>query len=455
MLVAVCAVAVCLTMCRKNHELPAKQPLADEASEATQQALEQAPSVDVDLNNVVLPNGSNLIDFELAYDYNWLQANKSLLPASYQSELSVRRKQVQTNGSKVVGPQAIKNRIIARAQIEANFLVTGSNFTDLVKNKPDPQQPYGLAYVFGSKNYSVLSKSTGSCKEQLYGLDCSGMLATIMNFAGIPISGSAVAESDTTNWKKALAAAGSDYSNIRAQSFTSSQLALNQVQSGDIVYFYGNDNNGNSGIVHIGIALTDPNGNLMLYQSNGRSSSMCQKNYDGKHGPRRIAVNAPIAQSGWNFTDYGVVRLVASISGNWNAYIRCADASYDAITLGLKFPVVNNGTYQATGSGTDYTGEAINVTISGNYSVTTNTLTGTIVYQFPSAPTEQRSDQFSISLNYDDTGYSDLTKVIDNGGCSAQIRLVNQQSTTGGQTTTSIRTNAQSCHCSMGTPQRQ
>ncbi|PWK65769.1 NlpC/P60 family protein [Mucilaginibacter oryzae] len=441
--------------CKKNHKseaLPSVDTLY-EASLVVQSALENEPDINVGLNDVVLPNTSHLFEFELAYDHDWLVSNKFLLPAADLSLLDSKKAVFATGTGSGQGPQAIKNIIIARAQIAAYYLTTASNFASLVKNKPAPEQTKGLAYVYGSHDFTKLNRSAGACPELLYGLDCSGMLMYLMAEAGINVSGNAADLSKKNLWEDALVKAGAAYSNLQVQSFSSSQMPLSQIQTGDIIYFYGTADDGTYGVKHIGMALNDPSGNLMLYQSNGRSSKSCELNYDGRHGPRRIGVTDPITQKGWGFSDYGVIRLVAKIAGKWNAYIRCQNASSDAITLNLNFPVIEGGAYQATGSGSDYDGSPINVVINGNYDVAANDLNGTIFYSFPNDPQQKRSDSFDIVLNYDDTGYTPLTKINDNGGCSAQLRLVNQQTAQVNQTgQVKVQSLPVKCNCGIGHP---
>ncbi|BHH83666.1 SdrD B-like domain-containing protein [Desulforhopalus sp. 52FAK] len=60
----------------------------------------------------------------------------------------------------------------------------------------------GLTYVFGGKNPYVRSKPIDSCNYQLTaGIDCSGLITNIAEFAGIEAKGNVVTLSSPDNWK--------------------------------------------------------------------------------------------------------------------------------------------------------------------------------------------------------------------------------------------------------------
>ena len=45
---------------------------------------------------------------------------------------------------------------------------------------------------------------------------------------------------------------------------------------------------------------------------------------------------------------------------------------------------------------------------------------------FPNDPTHRREDGFEVKLLKDDTGYFTATKILINGGCRIEFRLINQ-----------------------------
>jgi len=442
----------------------------NEVTLATAHALDLEPSYLEDLNDIILPNGSNLMDYGLIYDYDWLAVNKNLLPEKYRALLDVRKTQLNSTDPSnlpVIGPQAILNNIILQEQCWARNLVDPAFTADLVKGKQDPQQKFGLAYIYGGKDYTKLAHAADErgkkgCPALLYGVDCSGLTAFLAKQGGININRSpdpypgtsAADQSLKTRWENALKDAGGDYAKLTVQQFTRKDIALNttDIKAGDIIYFHQTDENGHAGIVHIGMALKSKDG-LRLYNAHGKQSVECESNYGSKRGVRAVKIDG-FSMAAWAFDDYGVIRLEAKIAGKWKAFIKCSDKEMPAITLNLDFPADSGGDFKATGSGTDYTGEAINVEINGSYDPKKLILKGEITYMFPSDPTEQRKDSFNASLNYDATDYYTLTKVIDNGGCDAQIKFVNLQSKNAGNVVNSvkpIRVNSSACsHCAIG-----
>ena len=124
---------------------------------------------------------------------------------------------------------------------------------------------------------------------------------------------------------------------------------------------------------------------------------------------------------------YGVLRVVTDISGNWEVGIRCTGQSYDAIKYKVEFvSSKNDDNITGSGKGIDYEGTTeVEVKFKGEYQKETNILKGKMVFNFPSVPSQNREDSFSVKLNYDDTGYFDAAKVVDNGGCQIQLKLIN------------------------------
>lgn len=455
---------------KKTNNVTRDTTVRNEVTLATAHALDAEPTYLEDLNDIILPNGSNLIDYGLIYDRDWLAANKNLLPAKYQVLLEATKKQINSadpSAEPVVGPQAVLNNIILKEQIWARNLADPDFTAALVKGKPDPQQKYGLAYIYGGKDYTKLAHAADEngkkgCQEMLYGLDCSGLTAFLALQGGVNVNRSpklypgtsAATQSLKTTWENALKDAGGDYAKITVQQFTSDELQLNtnDIKAGDIIYFHQTDDNGHAGITHIGMALKSKDG-LRLYNAHGRQSEECSTNYGKNRGVRAVGINN-FSLDAWKFDDYGVIRLEARIDGKWKALIKCSNKDQPAITLELDIPADAGGAFKATGSGTDYTGDPINVEIDGNYDPKNLKLSGVITYQFPNDPTEQRKDSFVVGLNYDATDYSTLTKVVDNGGCDAQIQLINLQSKNADKVTSNVRTlkiNSSACdHCAIG-----
>lgn len=424
-------VLVATHSCKKEkneNEQPAQTNLEDEASPAAQAFLAGLAADEVDLRDIILPNGENLIDFALENDREFMSQNAHLLPEQYRSLFTAngqRTSAVNTNNAK--GPQTIKNITILRYQVIGNYLITDALHSAMLNDGKKPEQTHGLAYALGSK-YIKDRRAGDGCTELVRGLDCSGMLAYIVNGALAPnggnaplVLGKAVHQSDTTNWKNALSAAGPEFSKMKAQRYTSSEVPVDSIQTGDVVFFY----EGPKTISHIGMALVGSDGKVRLFQSNG-SSSTCTENYTSANkGPREIPLSNPFS---WKiFTDYGVVRLVTDISGDWTAFIRCEGEITDAIELAMKIPAKDGGKFISTGTGTDYDGDPINVLLEGSYDKKKNELSGVFTLTSATADENPRKDEFTITLNKDETPYFSLTKVLDNEGCNTQMRLLNKE----------------------------
>lgn len=420
----------------KNQEPPVEQDSKDEASEDAQTLFSNLPSVEVDLRDVILPNGENVIDFALQNDKEFMRQHLQYLPEKYrylfatsgpsQSKSPTSVTSEKSSNTEGLGPQAIKNITILRYQVLGNYLITDALHKTTINDGKKPEQLNGIAYALGSKQFSTRAKGTG-CTEEVFGIDCSGMVAYIVNGAGIPIpTGNAFNQSDTTTWKDALKLAGADFEKIKVKKFKSTEITSDSIQTGDVVSFYEG-----SSITHIGIALRGKDGKVRLFQSNGSQKS-CKANYDSPNkGPREIDLLNPLS---WKndkgveiFTDYSVLRLVVDISGDWTAFLRCEGEATNAIEMSLKIPANDGGNFKAEGAGMDYNGEPIKVILYGSYNKKENKLSGLFTFSFADSE-DVRTDKFITKLDMDETPFFPLTKVEDNGGCDAQLKLNNKVS---------------------------
>jgi len=155
----------------------------------------------------------------------------------------------------------------------------------------------GLAYLWGGKNHLVREgSSTDECPEELFGLDCSGMLYTCASSAGIQIpKGTAALQEDPKHWNKVIPADWNLEMII---------VGNNKAESGDIISWKS----------HIGIVGTTDKNELIVFQSNGApKSGDCAKNYGPKRGPRTFTLSGAISAFGNN---YKLLRLQQKTSGN-------------------------------------------------------------------------------------------------------------------------------------------
>jgi hypothetical protein len=119
--------------------------------------------------------------------------------------------------------------------------------------------------------------------------------------------------------------------------------------------------------------------------------------------------------------------LPEEIATTWNAAIKCKTETEVAIELNLTTQS-DTENFIATGSGQDYDGSPVEVTISGTYHKEFNILSAEVKYTF--ANSTFRIDHFAVDLNFYEAGsYLDMIKIDESypGGyeqsCDTQIKL--------------------------------
>ena len=383
--------------------------------------LDGLPSEDVDINKIILPNGEYLLDFLSVYAPDFL--------AEFPNKANGEKSFLKDGGEPlVIGPQALKNTLIAEMQYWAHYFVNDNNFTDMLNDGKTPKQLSGLAYSYGSRVWNERKKPPhGACKDEVYGLDCSGL---VLNCAWrtspkLNLSDCNVAQlSDTIKWLNALKQLGKGYDKIRVREYTNQTIQFSELESGDMVFYYF----GGNSPTHMGIVSKNDAGTKRIFQSNGTSGdNNCAGNYAANRGPRHISID-PLKFDG--ATRWKALRFEVDISGEWTGYIKCLIQPTDAIVMNFTIPVNDGGTFQAFGSGNDYNNNnPINVFLQGEYDKKNNTLSGTFTLTFPNNPDDMRKDRFSIKLDKDETPYFTLEKVTtEHTGCTIQMRLVNENS---------------------------
>lgn len=117
-----------------------------------------------------------------------------------------------------------------------------------------------------------------------------------------------------------------------------------------------------------------------------------------------------------------------STEASYHLGFRCASQSYDVISFNFSLNNTTGNVIDYTTEATDYSGEPMRVHITAQYNASTQTLDGIFDFYFYNDPGQQRRDGFSVSLATDDSGYVDCSKVVDNGGCYAALRIHKQSS---------------------------
>ncbi len=296
----------------------------------------------VPLQGMILEDGQSVYDFLMQTDPVWLNdapysRNSVIIDASYLDAMDQ------------------KKLLLSRLFDVGRFLVTRSNHATT-------RQPNGLAYVFGGKNFEKLTKPVGpknpnsgtTCapdpgcvNDTLVGLDCSGMVGVMANYAGVPvIRGGATQQADTTLWNKALTASKStNYDKLRYVPYTAAQMPVAQLKSGDIIFKPA----GVGIFSHVGMILSVPEAGqipfldeILMYQSNGNeklcpsgTSLPCTQNTSNKRGPRLIKV--PTGEfNGLFSTNYRVLRLdtIKEPCGNITSVFDIDGNEYSVVSIG-------------------------------------------------------------------------------------------------------------------------
>jgi cell wall-associated NlpC family hydrolase len=326
-------------------------------------------------------------------------------------------KHAQGLPQEVTGPQQRKKDVITK-MLKVGYALTcgaeGSKATCPAQvttaDATDPtNQPAQTKYVYlsGVKDPTRRHKATrGGCPEVRFGLDCSGLIYQMAIAAQMQVvDGQAVNQGDPKNWT------------IPKDWQLQWKVATDGTyQAGDLVVWSD----------HIGIvskAGADP----VIISSLGTPGD-CDKNLNSSsRGP--VSKNLSYVQGRKTEKPF-TLRLVATLSGAWDAFIRCTSQTTDAAVIRFNIDNDKGGPFETTGHGTDYNGTPLSFVLSGNYDQVASVASGTLFLADGS-----RSDSFSQKLVADDTGYFAMTKVINNGGCAISMRLNRVKVTTTQQTT--------------------
>ena len=111
-----------------------------------------------------------------------------------------------------------------------------------------------------------------------------------------------------------------------------------------------------------------------------------------------------------------------TVTGTWEFHLKCAVQEGDAAVFNISINESSGGAFTGSGTGTDYDGTPMQVTIIGNYNSSTHVLTAEITTTFEGNPCV-RKDTFSVTLTSNDTGYIAATQT-EYCGCDAEVRLI-------------------------------
>jgi hypothetical protein len=372
----------------------AEEGLGDQADR-----LDVLPDTPVSLDEVILPNGQTLSTYAAS---RGIRPPSGGVPAVYGPT-----NRLADALPPAVGPQQRKNDVIAQMIMSAHDFACGRNPIPCIKwnfpadpngtvNNPRPAQQ-GLTYVYGGKNPTVRTKPTDGCPAMTFGVDCSGLISRVSESAGLAAPDGSYNQADPNKWTVPIPWQ-LKFKLVNDQS----------LQTGDIVAWIDQSRR------HIGIAASTGYTDEVVVISSTGAPGQCEKNIGPKRGPRSLTISQ--LQLG---TPTAILRLVTTLSGTWDMYIRCSSQSSDAATLRFTINNDQGGPFSAQGTGIDYDGSPLSFILAGSYEQNSNTLAATL-----SLTDGSRQDEFTKILIEDDTGYFPMLKVVDNGGCDVSARLV-------------------------------
>lgn len=351
------------------------------------QRIDAAPESFLPPDSVILPNGQTLAAYVRARGLD------GPLPS-----LSSTDPQLQTP---VTGPQQRRNDIIGRMLYAADQYACGRRPTPCTRwdHEADPTDPVnrpaqrGLTYVYGGRAPTVRTLPKDGCPQMTFGMDCSGLIIKIAQAAGLTAPAASGPQADPDAW------------NIPEEwQVRWKRVTDGTIHSGDLVYWPG----------HIGIAETSGSGgSVKVISATGRPGA-CATNIAPPRGPRSLSISA----LGLG-TPSRVLRLVTTLSGDFDLYIRCSDRDTDAAVIRFTIDNDGGGPFRAVGTGVDYDGSPLSFVLEGTYDQDSNVLEATL-----SLADGSRVDGLRVTLLEDATDYFPLAKVVDNGGCVASARLV-------------------------------
>lgn len=113
------------------------------------------------------------------------------------------------------------------------------------------------------------------------------------------------------------------------------------------------------------------------------------------------------------------------VNGTWDMHLRCAGQGSDTSVVRLTINQAAGGSFDGSGSGTDYPGTPMQHQISGTYDAGSHLLSATLTTRIQGQACVRR-DKFSTTLTSNDSGYVGANQVSNCGGCQAEVRMVRQ-----------------------------
>jgi uncharacterized protein (TIGR02145 family) len=368
-------------------------------------AIENAPDTIVQIEDIILDNGQSAFDFLQNIDPGWM------------SDAPYSRNFVIVDAS-FLNSQDQRNLLISRLFDVGRYLVTDANHTH------GGAQPNGLAYVYGGKKISVISRpspptnpsSNTTCApdpgcdlDTLYGLDCSGMVSLMAKLSGLRVpEGNCTILSNPTVWNGGLTASSSHNFDKLKYIAVPGPIPPSQLKNGDIIFL---PSSSSTGYEHMGIVLSQSGDtNIKVFESHGKSylcptlGDPCTQNTTAGRGPRMVNINTGTLFNQLFGSNFLTLRLIAKpMLGSSNA----TNVTYNSalvtsiVTYSGGDSISQGGFCWSTAPNPTTSGNVLTAGIgSGSFSSTLNGLTDSTTYYVRAFATNNAGTAYGTEISF-------------------------------------------------------
>ncbi len=130
----------------------------------------------------------------------------------------------------------------------------------------------------------------------------------------------------------------------------------------------------------------------------------------------------------WKDTLWHGEKQEFSTETNYSVAYRCVNFDRDIITFNFNMNHKTGNFIDYTVEGFDYYDSPMRIHFTATYNEKDKTMEGEFDFFFYDFPAQQRKDGFKLSMANDDSGYTECTKIINNGGCFSAIRIYKTKS---------------------------
>jgi probable HAF family extracellular repeat protein len=322
--------------------------------------LHNMPTTLVNVNGLMLSDGTNAVEYLQTNDPNFLN---NLTISSAKGSAS----RLYIKSTSLSAKDSIK--LLQARMLILGYWLTARELHQFPYDGPNEPMQNGLAYSYGQKDYSIRAyPPAGLCQEnKLYGLDCSGLLYQIVSGSGIPVPPTNCETLRGVLLWNGDAIPSSEYNGL-IEVYELGEIDTADMLPGDFIFWLNSD-----GVAkHTGVILSDLSSTLKVYQSNGTAGTGdqgiadCEENSGINRGPRTLSLLSPYWFGGQGvYKAYTILRILPMI---------------DHITITPPSPTVNVGqSLQLTATAYDKDGYVVQ-TVAQDYtwSASSETVSGTV-----------------------------------------------------------------------------